>query len=64
MFDSKGLVSESLGLIKNHKIEIYGQIAYAIFTLNEIFIYKCNQNRDLSTYTSIFKNENGTWKYS
>ena len=23
-----------------------------------------NQNIDLSTYTCIFKNENGTWKYA
>jgi len=22
------------------------------------------QNKDLSTYTCIFKNENGTWKYA
>ena len=41
-------------LIKTHKIEIYGDIAYAVFTLNEIFCYKGNQNKDLSTYTCIF----------
>ena len=64
MFDSKDLVEESSKLIKTHKIEIYGQIAYAVFTLNEIFSYKGNQNKDLSTYTCIFKNENGTWKYA
>ena len=51
-------------LIKTHKIEIYGEMAYAVFTLNEIISYKGNQNKDLSTYTCIFKNENGTWKYS
>ena len=51
-------------LIKTHKIEIYGEIAYAVFTLNEIFSYKGNQNKDLSTYTCIFKNENGLWKYA
>ena len=50
--------------IKTHKIEICGEIAYAVFTLNEIFSYKGNQNKDLSTYTCIFKNVNGTWKYS
>ena len=64
MFDSKDLVAESSELIKTHKIEIYGEIAYAVFTLNEIFSYKGNQNKDLSTYTCIFKNENGTWKYA
>ena len=64
MVDSKDLVAESSELIKTHKIEIYGEIAYAVFTLNEIFSYKGNQNRDLSTYTCIFKNENGKWKYA
>ena len=64
MFDSKDLVAESSELIKTHKIEIYGDMAYAVFTLNEIFCYKGNQNIDLSTYTCIFKNENGTWKYA
>jgi len=64
MFDSKDLVAESSELIKTHKIEIYGDVAYAVFTLNEIFSYKGNQNIDLSTYTCIFKNENGTWKYA
>ena len=33
MFDSKDLVAESSELIKTHKIEIYGEIAYAVFTL-------------------------------
>ena len=47
MFDNKDLVAESSELIKNHKIEIYGEIAYAVFTLNEIFSYKGNQNIDL-----------------
>ena len=64
MFDTKDLVAESSELIKNHKIEIYGEMAYAVFTLNEIFSYKGNQNKDLSTYTCIFKNVNGTWKYA
>ena len=64
MFDTKDLVAESSELIKTHKIEIYGEIAYAVFTLNEIFNYKGNQNKDLSTYTCIFKNDGGTWKYA
>ena len=64
MFNSKDLIAESSELIKIHKIEICGDIAYAVFTLNEIFSYKGNQNIDLSTYTCIFKNENGTWKYA
>ena len=64
MFDSKDLVAESSELIKTHKIEIYGDIAYGVFTLNEIFSYKGNQNKDLSTYTCIFKNENGIWIYA
>ena len=64
MFDSKDLVAESSELVKIHKIEIYGEIAYAVFTLKEIFSYKGNQNKDLSTYTCIFKNENIAWKYS
>ncbi len=47
MFNSKDLVSESSELIKTHKIEIYGDIGYAILTLNEIFSYEGNQNIDL-----------------
>ena len=64
MFDSKDLVAESSELIKIHKIEIFDEVAYAVFTLNEIFNFKGNQNKDLSTYTCIFRNENGLWKYS
>ena len=64
MFDSKDLEAESSELIKIHKIEIYSEVAYAVFTLKEIFSFKGNQNKDLSTYTCIFKNENGLWKYS
>ena len=64
MFDSKDLIAESSELIKNHKIEVCGDKAYAVFSLNEIFSYKGNQNKDLSTYTCIFKNENIAWKYS
>ena len=54
IFDNKDLVAESSELIKIHKIEIFGEIAYAVFTLNEIFSLKGNQNKDLSTYTFIF----------
>ena len=64
MFDQKDLVAESSELIKIHKIEIFGEVAYSVFTLNEIFRYKGTQNKDFSTYTCIFKNENGNWKYS
>ena len=64
MFDSKDLVAESSELIKIHKIEIFDEVAYAVFTLKEIFNFKGNQNKDLSTYTCIFKNENGLWKYT
>jgi len=64
MFDNKDLVAESSELIKIHKIEIYDLMAYAVFTLNEKFSYKGNQNEDLWNYTYIFKNENGTWKYA
>ena len=64
MFDSKDLIAESSELIKIHKIEIFDEVAYAVFTLNEIFNFKGNQNKDLSTYTCIFRNENGLWKYS
>ena len=63
MFNSKDLVAESSELVKTHKIEIHGKFAYAVFTLNEVFNYKKNQNKDLSTYTCIFKNQNSTWKY-
>ena len=64
MFDNKDLISESSELLKTHKIEIVGELAFAVFTLNEIFSFKGNQNKDLSTYTCIFKNKNGLWKYS
>ena len=49
MFDSRDLVAESSELIKTHKIEIYGDIAYAVFTLNEISSYRGKENKDLST---------------
>ena len=64
MFDSKDLVAESSELVKTHKIEICGEIAYGVYTLNEVFSYKGDQNKDLSTYTCIFKKVNGIWKYA
>ena len=64
MFDDKDLVAELSEVVKIHRIKIFGNIAYAVFTLNEIFSFKGIQNKDLSTYTCIFKNENGFWKYS
>ena len=64
MFDSKDLIAESSELIKTHKIEICGEIAYAVFTLNEIFSYKGNQNKRSFNLHLHFKNENGTWKYA
>ena len=64
MFDNKDLVADLSEIVKIHKIEIFGEIAYAVFTLSEIFSFKGNQNKDLSTYTCIFKKENGIWKYS
>jgi hypothetical protein len=32
MFNSKDLVAESSSLVKIHKIEIFGEIAYGVFT--------------------------------
>ena len=64
MFESRDLVAESSELVKTHKIEIFSEIAFAVFTLDERFSFKGNQNKDLSTYTCIFKNENGIWKFS
>ena len=40
MFNSKDLVADSSALVKTHKIEIFGDMAYAVFILNEIFSYK------------------------
>ena len=40
MFDSEDLVAELSELVKIHKIEIYGEIPYAVSTLNEIFCYR------------------------
>ena len=64
MFNSKNLVADSSELIKTHEIEIYVNLAYAVFTLNDIFSYVGNQNKDLYTYTCIFRNENGTKNYA
>ena len=64
MFNNKDLVAESSELIKTHKIEIFEGIAFAVFSLKEVFSYKDNQNIDLATYTCIFKKEIGNWKYS
>ena len=61
MFENKDLVAESSELVKTHKIEIFDKVAYAVFTLNEIFSFKGNQNTDLYKYKCIFKNQNGIW---
>ena len=63
MFNSIVLIAESSALVKKNKIEINVEQAYAVLTLNEIFSYKNNQNKDLSNYAFIFKNENDTSKF-
>ena len=62
--DCKDLFLESSVLIKTNKIEINYESAYAIFTLNEVISSNLNQKHEFSTYTCIFKKENGTCKYS
>ena len=44
MFNSKVLIAELSALVKTNKMEIHGEQAYAVLTLNEIFSYKDNQN--------------------
>ena len=43
MFNSKDLVAESSEQIKTHKIENYGEIAFAVFSLNKSSFIKENK---------------------
>ena len=45
IFENKDLVAESSELLKPHKIEIFGKVINAVFTLNEIFILKVIKTR-------------------
>ena len=58
MFQVNSLLAKSSDILKTHKFEIYNEITYKVFILDEIFSDKGNHNKDLTTYSFIFKNEN------
>ena len=50
---------------KIHKLEFFSSdTAICVFTLRSSFVYKCVQNSDLATVTSIIKKTKNQWKFS
>tara|TARA_Y100001968_G_C19198044_1_gene638525 strand:+ start:248 stop:652 length:405 start_codon:yes stop_codon:yes gene_type:complete len=64
MYDNADLVIKLSELVKIHRLEANSDWGFAAFTLKELFIYKGQQNNDLSSYSLIFKKIDGTWKIS
>ena len=64
MYDNADLIVELSELVKIHRLEVDSDWGFAAFTLKEDFIYKGEQNNDLSSYSMIFKKINTTWKIS
>ncbi len=64
MYDNSDLVIKLSELVKIHRLEANSDWGFAAFTLKEGFIYKGEQNNDLSSYSLIFKKIGGTWKIS
>ena len=64
MYENEDLVVELSELVKIHRLETYSEWGYAAFTLREEFIYKGEENNDLSSYSMIFKKIDENWKIS
>ncbi len=62
MYNNADLVVDHSELVKIHRLEANLDWGFAAFTLREVFIYKGEQNNDLSSYSMIFKNSDGAWK--
>ena len=64
MYNNADLVVTLSELVRIHRLEANLDWGFAAFTLNEIFTYNGQQNNDLSSYSMIFKQVDGTWKIS
>ncbi|MBI77844.1 MAG: elongation factor Tu [Rhodospirillaceae bacterium] len=64
MFESGEVVVSNSALGKLHKLEIYNEIAFVVFTQTASFTYKNKPNEDVFTVTALLKKENEKWKFS
>ena len=64
MFASGDLVMQSIGLSKVHRLDVYGDRAFAAFTQVATFTYKGVPNDDVFTVTALFQKIDGLWYFS
>ena len=64
MFQSGDIVVTSSELTKIHKLDIFGDIAFSVFTQTAAFTYKNIVNDDVCTITALLKKVDGSWKFA
>ncbi len=55
---------QSIGLSKVHRLDVYGERAFAAFTQVATFTYKGEPNDDVFTVTALFEKIDGLWYFS
>ncbi|MEE2999705.1 MAG: DUF3804 family protein [Pseudomonadota bacterium] len=64
MFESGEIQITASALSKMHKLEVYGEIAFAAFTQTASFTYKGTTNNDVFTVSALLKKVNGNWIFA
>ena len=61
MFDSGDVQVTASALTKIHKLDIFDELAFAVFTQTSSFKYKGTPNDDMFTVSSLLNKANGIW---
>ena len=64
MFESGDIEVIASTLTKVHKLDIYSEIAFAVFTQTSSFAYKGKTNEDVFTVSVLLKKVTGNWKFA
>ncbi len=64
MYASGDLVMHVVGLSKIHRLDVYGDHAFAAFTQVATFTYKGEPNDDVFTATALFQEVDEVWNIS
>ena len=62
MMNSADITIKQLKVLDIHKIDVVGDMAYAVFTEHSTFNYKGTQNDDISVFSKVFQKIDGQWK--
>lgn len=62
MMNSPDVKVTSNELKEVHRVDICGDMAYAIYTSHGVFNFKGTDNDDIAVFSVVMKRINGTWK--